>query len=103
MKDLIEDTQKVADRFKEERKDWKEWNIEARTIDLMEEVGELSNSILVKENYKTEKRRKAELENSLADILFDLFIIAKNYDVNLEEEYIAVLDELNERLDNNEF
>jgi len=48
-------------------------------IDLMEEVGELSNAILVQEKFKSEKRKKADLKDSVADVLFDLILIANYY------------------------
>lgn len=77
--------------------------IHAWMIDLMEETGELANAILVKEGYKTTKRQKAELGDSLADILFDLILIADQYGLDLEKEYLTMLEKWKARAARGEF
>lgn len=79
------------------------WDARTYLIDLMEEVGELSNAILVKDGNKSSKRKKSEIDNSLADIQFALFMLANRYEIDLENEYEKVLDELEERLERGEF
>ncbi len=79
------------------------WDIKTCLIDLMEEVGELSNAVLVEEGNKSEKRRMAKVDNSLGDIQFALYLIADKYGLDLEEEYEKVLVELEERLKKKHF
>lgn len=72
-------------------------------VDLMEEAGELANSILVKEGFKNKKRAKADLVDSICDIIFDLYMIAEHYGVDVEKEYLKVLEQLKERIKKGEF
>lgn len=81
----------------------KGWTIHTRFVELVEEVGELANAIQTEEGYKTEKRRKSEVINSVCDSLFELFSIADYYKIDLDKEYPAVLEEINERRKSGEF
>ncbi|MDO8627164.1 MAG: MazG-like family protein [Candidatus Diapherotrites archaeon] len=104
MKELIEKTKELQKQFREKSKgNWKDWGNEAVMIDLVEEVGELANAVLVKENYKRDKRKKADLEDSLADVLFDVILLSANYGIDLEKEYKAMLARLEARVKGNEF
>ncbi len=104
MKKLVERTKKLKQVFAEKAKgNWKLWTNEAVMIDLMEEVGELSNAILVKESYKRNKRKKAELDDSLADVLYDLIILSINYGIDLDKEYKEMLDRLEKRVKKGKF
>lgn len=98
LRDLSKKTLKISRTF-----GGKEWSKEARLIDLMEEVGELSNAILVKEGYKNKKRAKAELEDSLCDVLYELLILSELYGINLEKEYTDMLKRLEKRIKQKEF
>ena len=72
----------------------KQWKAEIRTLDLVEEVGELCNAILVTEGHKGKKRAKAELADSLVDILFDLILLADIYKINLDKEYLKMIEDI---------
>ena len=98
LKDLSKKTLKISKTF-----GGPEWSAEARLIDLMEEVGELSNAILVKEGYKNKKRAKAELEDSLCDVLYELLILSELYGIDLEREYVNKLKRLEQRIKQREF
>jgi len=76
---------------------------EARLLDLVEEVGELANAVLVEEGHKSEGRRKADLKDSVCDVLFDLVLLAEQYGIDLGEEYGKMLKELEERIKRGEF
>jgi NTP pyrophosphatase (non-canonical NTP hydrolase) len=81
----------------------KKWGPEARFIDLVEEVGELANAILVKENIKTRKKRSSDLADSIADVLYNLILLAHLYGFELDKIYEEMLDELKKRVENKEF
>lgn len=98
LKELTDLTMEISNKFP-----GKKWSKEARLIDLMEEVGELSNAVLVKEGYKNQKRAKAELEDSFCDVLYDLLILSKEYKVDLESEYLKMLEALEKRVKKREF
>ena len=74
-----------------------------RFIDLVEEVGELANAMLAERGAKHEKRKKADIDDSLCDILFNLIVLADNYGIDLKEAYHRMLDELEERIRNRDF
>src|ERR1700691_2900995 len=92
------ETKKVADRFKNEN-----WTIHTRLAELMEEVGELANAIQTEEGFKSKKRKKSDVTNSVCDILFEILLIADHYQIDLDKEYPEVLKEIDERRKAGEF
>jgi len=98
LKELTEMTKKVVNDFP-----GKEWRPEVRTLDLVEEVGELCNAILVKEGHKGSKRAKADLADSIADILFDLILIADSYNIDINEEYPKMIKDIIKRQKEDDF
>ena len=91
-------TKVVTDRFPH-----KNWTVHTRLVELMEEVGELANAIQTEEGFKSKKRKKSELTNSVCDVLFELLSIAEHYHIDLDKEYPAVLEEIDTRRKNGEF
>lgn len=83
--------------------DNKGWTIHNRLAELMEEVGELANAIQTDEGFKSKKRKKSELIDSVCDVLFELLSIAAHYKVNLDTEYPKVLKQIDTRRKNGEF
>lgn len=96
LKQLIEETLKVRDGFSNHlgRKN--------RFIDLVEEVGELANAMLLNDGVKPNKYKtesKEEIADAMADILYNLVLLADHYDIDLEEEYAKMLKHLKKRQD----
>jgi len=91
----------LNEKFKEKRKT--EWRPEVMFTDLVEEVGELANAILTKQGFKSEKRKKSDLADSLCDIMFDVFMIAEYYGIDIDKEFTKVLKGLEKRLDKGDF
>ncbi len=62
------------------------WSAEVRCLDLTEEVGELARAVLVAEG-----RKCTELEEPVAQalcgVLFDVFALAEQYQVDLDVQY----------------
>jgi NTP pyrophosphatase (non-canonical NTP hydrolase) len=81
----------------------KQWKAEVRSLDLVEEVGELCNAILVREGHKGKKRAKAELADSLVDILFDLILLADIYKIDLDKEYLKMIADIKRRQKEKQF
>ncbi len=79
------------------------WTIHNRLTELVEEVGELANAIQTTEGFKSKKRQKAELIDSVCDVLFEIFMIAGHYKVDLDKEYPAVLEHIDKRRKSGEF
>lgn len=80
-----------------------DWTIHNRLAELMEEVGELANAIQTDEGFKSQKRKKSDLVDSVCDVLFEVFAIAAHYKVNLNHEYPKVLRSIDDRRKSGEF
>lgn len=77
-------------------------------VDIAEEVGELAQAILIVEKMKfTTDPKKVrsinDVANALGDIMFDLLVMAEKYGLDMEQEYVKVLEELQGRIMAGEF
>jgi NTP pyrophosphatase (non-canonical NTP hydrolase) len=82
----------------------KGWSPEIRALDLVEEMGELCSAILEYHGHKTVPRTSKEpIVDSLCDILFDVFLLFKHYDIDIESAYNLMLDQLEDRLNRKEW
>jgi NTP pyrophosphatase (non-canonical NTP hydrolase) len=97
LKQLIDEVLEAGAKFPNK------WDVKTHYIDLVEEVGELGNAILVESGDKSSKRQRAELEDSFADILFELIMLADEANVNLEQVLTKMLDELKIRQERKEY
>lgn len=79
------------------------WDLKTHYIDLVEEVGELGNAVLVETKSKSAKRQRAELQDSFADVLFELVMMADEAGVDLEEAITQMLTELKHRQENRDY
>lgn len=80
----------------------------SRLIDLVEEVGELAQAIHIVEGFKrtndpTKAKTTEDVADALADILYELVLLAHEYDLDLVEEYQKMLLRLENRLKAGEF
>ncbi len=98
LNEAVEQTRKVKDQMPGEP-----WGIYQRFNDLVEETGELANAIQVKEGWKTKNRAKAELVDSVCDVLYSILLVADHYEIDLEKEYPKVLGELKQRIKEGDF
>lgn len=97
---VIKETERVCRKFP---KSAKEWTPHHRFTELVEEVGELANAIQTKEGYKSAKRKKSEVTDSICDILYEVLMMASMYKIDLNKEYPKVLKQLKQRIKNGEF
>lgn len=95
----VEETIKVASAMPNKKK----WLVHNNFAAMVEEVGELGNAIQVEEGFKSKKRKKSEVADSICDILYELFRIAKWYNVDLDKEYPLVLKRIDDRRKRGEF
>jgi NTP pyrophosphatase (non-canonical NTP hydrolase) len=98
LNEAITKTKQVADKMPPPK-----WGAHQRFVELVEEVGELANAIQTQEGYKTRKRKKSEVVNSVCDCLYELLLVAEIYDIDLEKEYPEVLKEIDGRRKKGEF
>lgn len=101
LRDLVKKTVEVNNRFK------CHFGKQGRALSLMSEVGELADAMLeyegAKEKGTRDSKGKDEVADALADILYNIFLIANHYDVDLDIEYEKVLSDVEERLKKGEF
>ncbi len=72
------------------------WTIEAATIELAKQVGDLARHIMVAERYYLPDRdvdpnyatTKDEIADELADLLLAIIRIADHYEINLEQAHV---------------
>lgn len=95
----IKETIKVASEMPNK----KAWQVHNNFTAMVEEIGELANAIQVEEGYKSKKRKKSEIADSICDILYELFRIAKWYKIDLDKEYPLVLKHIDKRRKAGEF
>ncbi len=99
--ELIKKTTDLNSKFKTEFDD------HGRALSLVSEVGELADAILEYDGGKEKGTRNPkgleEIADALADIQYNLIIVAEHYKVNLPKKYAEVLDEVAKRLEKGEF
>ncbi len=80
---------------------------EQRFIDLSEEMGELAQAMLFESGVKRSKTKgektKDDIADALADMLFNMYDLAEQYEIDLNKEYIEMLERLNRRIEEGEF
>jgi NTP pyrophosphatase (non-canonical NTP hydrolase) len=100
-KDIIQKTLEVNGRFKTEFSD------HGRALSLVSEVGELAEAILEYDGGKGKGTRdpkgKEEIADAMADLLYNVIVLASHYDVDLEKEYEKVLGDVEKRFEKGEF
>ncbi len=99
LNELRDSTQSITQKMPGNEK----WTIQNRFVELVEEVGELGNAIQTDEGFKSKKRKKSELVDSVCDVLFEVFAIAAHYKVDLDTEYPKVLKFIDDRRKSGEF
>lgn len=63
----------------------------ASLVGVLEELGELASILLVKEGFKM-KSSEIRLDYKLSEVLFELFKLAEDCEVDLEEAFIRALE-----------
>ena len=105
MKKLIKKTRELNVLFEDRSK---KLSKEERFMDLVEEVGELAQAMLIVDRRKlTSDPKKQKTSEDIADalcvVLFDLILLADDYELDLEQEYRQTLKRMRERLEEGEF
>jgi len=101
IKKLDEWTIEINKRFK------KEFSKQGRALSLVSEVGELADAMLEYDGGKNKGTRKnkgkEEIADALADTLYNMFVLAWHYKIDLGDEYEKMLTGLDKRFKSGEF
>lgn len=79
------------------------WGPEHFMLNLVEEVGELSNALMCELGIKFKNRQKSEIEDAFFDVLFNLLLLSSLLKIDLDRAWKKGLEEFEEKLDSGEF
>lgn len=102
LSDYIKEAE-VIYRSMEKRFPHVRWEPEIFFLDLIEEIGELSNAILCVREHKFAHRQKSELGDAFFDVLLDLFLLASRMSIDLDSEWAKGVKSFKRRLESGEF
>jgi NTP pyrophosphatase (non-canonical NTP hydrolase) len=90
----------IREKYKELelKKYGKLWTNEQIAIGLVGDVGELLQLILAKEGVRNIENADEKLKHELSDCLWAIFVIAKNYNVDLEKAFFDNMSQLEKRI-----
>lgn len=82
----------------------KAWNTEQVMEGLVGDIGALMKIVMAKEGWRQlgDKDIDKELKHEMSDCLWCLLVLASKYDIDLESEFLKVMDYLSERIDRRE-
>jgi len=94
---IVTDLQNRVNKFIEEN--GLETSLETRLLDLLSEVGELAKATLKGTNYGKESFEVTDAwRDEFGDVLFAIFVLAKQTDVSVEDALLAALKKYEGRI-----
>lgn len=75
-----------------------DWSALDYTSGLVGDVGDLIKLVMAKEGKRRGQDLDARIAHEPSDILWSVLVIAKKYDINIEEAFTKTMDELEKRL-----
>lgn len=102
LRELIDRTSEISRSFP------RQYDARDHLIDLVEEVGELAQAMQISlgrkySNEPAKQKTKADVIDALGDILFEVMRLADIQEIDLEVEYVQVLDQIEARIKRGEF
>ena len=93
----LKEVQSIVKQFVSEHQ--LETSVEARLLDVVSEIGELSKELLKGNDYgKKEFSKTSKWEEEFGDVLFSLICIANSTGINLENSLNIVLNKYTDRI-----
>lgn len=68
---------------------------------LVGDIGELSQLIMSKNNYRNDSWTKEQIEHELSDCLWSIMAIANELDIDLEKSFLETMNELEQKIRKN--
>jgi NTP pyrophosphatase (non-canonical NTP hydrolase) len=94
----LQDIQHIVDNWIQEHGGY--WTPLSMLSAVIEELGELSKEINNLEGYKPKKKQnngESRLQEELADLFFSIVCIANYYDINLNKEFLKIVEKYSRR------
>lgn len=97
---LIHRALEIRTSFKkhETQKYGRPWTKEEITLGLVGDIGDLAKLVMAKEGIRDIPDHNAKLKHELSDCLWSLFVLAEEYQIDLEKEFLATMDSIEKKL-----
>lgn len=101
LKDLQERALEIAAKYDELnlKAGRGKWDGKDYAMGFVGDVGDLTKLVQAKEGVRVKDDVDAQLAHELSDCLWSILVLAKQYDVDLEKEFVKTMDELKTRID----
>ncbi len=98
--DLQQRALAIRDQYEqlEHAKYGRRWSREELTLGFVGDVGDLAKLAIAAENMRDIDDAKAKFEHELADCLWSILVMAKEYDVDLEAGFTRTMDGLESKI-----
>jgi NTP pyrophosphatase (non-canonical NTP hydrolase) len=98
--ELSERAQRLRERFaaREQAANGRAWTREELMQGFVGDVGDLMKLVMAKQGSRTVADVDRKLAHELSDCLWSVLVLAKAYDIDLEKEFLATMNELEARL-----
>lgn len=74
------------------------WKGKEFMLGFVGDVGDLAKLVMAKENLRNIDDVDAKLAHELSNCLWCIFVLAKQYDIDIKEVFLKTMDELDQRL-----
>ena len=106
LNDLIKRAIEIRNKYDvaEQEMYGKVWSTEQIMEGFVGDVGDLMKIVMAKQGWRQlgDKNIDKELKHELADCLWSLLVLSSKYGIDLEGEFLKVMDYLSERIDRRE-
>ena len=87
-------------RNKYEEIEPKAWGVEQIFMGMVKDVGDLSKLLMINGGYRSDFNEdcREKLEHEIVDVFWSSLVLAQKLDVNLEEKFYQVMDELEKKI-----
>jgi NTP pyrophosphatase (non-canonical NTP hydrolase) len=75
------------------------WDGKEYMMGFVGDIGDLTKLVMAKENLRHIDDVDAKLAHELSDCLWSVFVIANQYNIDMETEFLKTMDELKARID----
>ncbi|MDO8513493.1 MAG: MazG nucleotide pyrophosphohydrolase domain-containing protein [bacterium] len=82
----------------QEKRFGSKWSNQEIYQGLVGDIGDLGKLIMAKEGRRTEPNSDEELAHELSDCLYCLFVLANNYNIDLEKSFLDTMGKLENRV-----
>jgi len=76
----------------------KEWTAAQIMQGFIGDVGDLSKLVLAKEGVRDIQDVDEKLSHELSDCLWSILVLAKEYDIDIEKDFLSTMDVLDEKI-----